>query len=161
MLHFVLAGLILTAPAHQEPPVDSMITLVNSMGSKPLEDVIVDPDHLWVPAASIEAINGFVLKPEGLCWDDICIPLPADSSLRMQKDETIYIDAAALAERIGQPVAHSRDRTVWSFGESTMAGRPLASGIAPDFALPDREGNLVRLSDFRGKKVFLLAWASW
>ena len=32
---------------------------------------------------------------------------------------------------------------------------------APDFALPDRQGNIVHLSDFRGKKVLLLAWASW
>ncbi|MCZ6597977.1 MAG: redoxin domain-containing protein [Planctomycetota bacterium] len=33
--------------------------------------------------------------------------------------------------------------------------------LAPDFALPDRHGNLVRLSDFRGKKVLLYTWASW
>ena len=36
-----------------------------------------------------------------------------------------------------------------------------AAGIAPEFVLPDRSGNEVRLSDFRGKKVLLLAWASW
>ncbi len=33
--------------------------------------------------------------------------------------------------------------------------------LAPDFALPDREGRTVRLSDFRGKRVLLLTWASW
>ncbi|HSY78461.1 MAG TPA: redoxin domain-containing protein [Verrucomicrobiae bacterium] len=32
---------------------------------------------------------------------------------------------------------------------------------APDFELPDLDGKLHRLSDYRGKKVFLLAWASW
>lgn len=32
---------------------------------------------------------------------------------------------------------------------------------AVDFALRDPEGNLVRLSDFRGKIVFLNFWASW
>ena len=33
--------------------------------------------------------------------------------------------------------------------------------MAPDFALPDREGKLVRLSDFKGKKVLIVTWASW
>ena len=32
---------------------------------------------------------------------------------------------------------------------------------APDFVLPDRTGKIVHLSDFRGKKVFLVTWASW
>lgn len=31
----------------------------------------------------------------------------------------------------------------------------------PDFALPDLDGKTVRLSDFRGKRVALVAWASW
>ena len=32
---------------------------------------------------------------------------------------------------------------------------------APDFTVYDREGNTVRLSDFRGKPVVLNFWASW
>ena len=37
----------------------------------------------------------------------------------------------------------------------------LRSAMAPDFELPNREGELVRLSDFRGKKVLIVTWASW
>jgi peroxiredoxin len=33
--------------------------------------------------------------------------------------------------------------------------------MAPDFEMKDRAGKLVRLSDFRGKKVMLVTWASW
>ena len=33
--------------------------------------------------------------------------------------------------------------------------------LAPDFTVYDREGNTVRLSDFRGKPVVLNFWASW
>ncbi|MCC5894364.1 MAG: TlpA family protein disulfide reductase [Alkalibacterium sp.] len=36
-----------------------------------------------------------------------------------------------------------------------------AGNTAYDFELEDREGNTVRLSDFRGQKVFLNFWASW
>ena len=32
---------------------------------------------------------------------------------------------------------------------------------APDFEMTDAEGNVVRLSDFRGKAVILNFWASW
>ena len=33
--------------------------------------------------------------------------------------------------------------------------------VAPDFTLPDAEGNLVSLSSFRGKYVLIDFWASW
>ena len=37
-----------------------------------------------------------------------------------------------------------------------VVGRP-----APDFALPGLDGKIVRLSDFKGKVVFLNIWATW
>ncbi len=39
---------------------------------------------------------------------------------------------------------------------------PLRVGMpAPDFSLPDLQGNKQRLSDYRGKVVFLNFWATW
>jgi len=32
---------------------------------------------------------------------------------------------------------------------------------APDFALPDLADRVHRLSDYRGRKVLLVTWASW
>lgn len=43
-----------------------------------------------------------------------------------------------------------------SFNEGIQIGMP-----APDFVLETLDGELVRLSDYRGKKVFLNFWASW
>ncbi|HIA47196.1 MAG TPA: redoxin domain-containing protein [Candidatus Hydrogenedentes bacterium] len=33
--------------------------------------------------------------------------------------------------------------------------------MAPDFEIADRNGKMIRLSDYRGKKVLLVTWASW
>jgi peroxiredoxin len=41
-------------------------------------------------------------------------------------------------------------------GQGKRSGFP-----APDFTLPDLSGRVYRLSDFRGKVVFLNVWATW
>lgn len=38
---------------------------------------------------------------------------------------------------------------------------PHEGELAPDFALPDRSGQIVRLSDYRGKWVLVHFWATW
>jgi peroxiredoxin len=38
---------------------------------------------------------------------------------------------------------------------------PIVGQPAPDFALRDRDGAVIRLSDLRGKVVFVNFWASW
>ncbi len=100
-------------------------------------------------------VLGWQRKPEGLCRDDICVPVPADVASGL-------IDASRLAGLIGRPIAIDADERVAAFA-APAADRAdtLRSGIAPDFELPDINGVLHRLSDFRGKKVVLYAYASW
>lgn len=129
-----------------------------------IEKTLPDPTDLWVQAEDLTRINDFVLKPEGACLDDLCVPVrqDRDSSLFVRRDGSGWINVSGLAERLGQASAFDAEARVWSFGLVPATRRSfLDQGLAPDFALPDRDGRIVHLSDFRGKKVMILSWASW
>ena len=113
-------------------------------------------DALWILKANLPSINGFELKPQGACREDICIPIPR---AMMRGD---YFNLTAFAQKVGQRVVVDADARVWSFGEiPVVRGAFLESRVAPDFSVPDRKGRPVRLSQFRGKKVLVVTWASW
>ena len=72
------------------------------------------------------------------------------------------VDLVARAEVLGRPIAVDQEESVASFGAETASHRSgLAKGIAPDFTLPDLSGKEHSLSSFKGKKVLLIAYASW
>ena len=128
-----------------------------------IAQTLADPTDLWITPEDLARVTGFEIKPEGACLGPICSPLRDDAAgLHVNRDGTHWINATELARIVRQPlVAHAESR-VWSFGE--VPGNPsgyLESAIAPDFELNDREGKTVRLSDFRGKKVLIVTWASW
>lgn len=114
------------------------------------------PDALWIQKADLPRINGFELKPQGACRADICIPVPKTMT------RGAYFNLTAFAQRAGQRVVADVPSRVWSFGEiPVVRGAFLESRMAPDFSVPDRKGRPVHLSQFLGKKVLLVTWASW
>lgn len=42
-----------------------------------------------------------------------------------------------------------------------IAQSPTIGTQVPDFTLPTLDGKMVRLSDYRGKRLVLFMWASW
>ena len=129
-----------------------------------IENVLASPTDLWVSPEDLTRLNGFVLKPEGACLEDLCIPIDQskDSDLFVQRDGNKWVNVTELARKLQQPYVANAEAGVWSFGAIPLVRRSfLESAIAPDFALADRTGKTVRLSDFRGKKVMIVTWASW
>lgn len=51
--------------------------------------------------------------------------------------------------------------TTQSSVEVPESNSPLIGQEATNFSLKDMDGNTVKLSDYRGKKVYLKFWASW
>jgi peroxiredoxin len=96
-----------------------------------------------------EPVLGWVRKPHGWCRGDACIP-----AARVRDAETEWsVDVVAFAELTGRLAAVDHEERVIAFAG---AAPPLAVGQAPDFTLDGRS-----LSDFRGRKVALVFWASW
>ncbi len=119
-------------------------------------------DNLWLSGADLTRASGWELKPEGACLGDVCVPIPPARASEFVRDNGSTFNLAALARHLGQPVVHDDKNGVWYFGEAAATRRAtLASLQAPDFELPDLDGKMHRLSDYRGKKVLLAAWASW
>lgn len=129
-----------------------------------IENTLPDPNDLWVTPDDLTRINGFVLKPEGACLAELCIPVrqDEDNALVVTREGQKWFNVTALAGKLQQAYVSDNDSGVWSFGEIPISRKPfLESAIAPDFALKDRNGKTVRLSDYRGKKVLIITWASW
>ena len=111
-------------------------------------------DDLWVQAGDLPRINEFEVKPQGACRADICIPIQKN----LKQGE--WFNLTGFARKIGE--AYVADSGVWSFGEvPVLSSSFLTSRVAPDFAVPDRKKRVFHLSDFRGKKVLVVTWASW
>lgn len=127
-----------------------------------LVDATPDGESLWLRPAELVAATGWELRPEGLCRGDVCVPVPPGDRDRLVSESPPRVNLAGLARLLGQPVVHDDALRVWAFGESARARREaLASLQAPDFTLPDLDGCRHALSDYRGRKVFLVSWASW
>lgn len=137
-----------------------MITVLNDQRETQWPDDAAEGDALWLDAAAIEAATGWAWKPEGLCRDAVCVPLPRGAGADVVRDDKI--DLAAMWRHGGQPVVHDAASRAWVLGTGTsQRGAALASREAPDFELPDLQGRRHRLSQYRGRKVLLATWASW
>lgn len=108
-----------------------------------------------IDPATFAAGTGWEPKPEGLCRGEVCVPAPGS----LRDDGTVDVERAA--ERLGMPIVHDETHDVWALGPGTATGRVLSTAVAPDPELIDRDGNPFRLSSLHGRKVLLVAWASY
>jgi hypothetical protein len=114
--------------------------------------------RILVGAAELERAFGWKLEERGLCQGDVCVPVRDRAGLGGGDG----VDLEAFAKALARPLALDRDERVAVLGAGEAERRAaLASLEAPDFELPDLAGRLHRLSDQRGKKVLLIAYASW
>lgn len=147
--------------AAQAPPVviyDGAVTELRTPSP------FAESHDLWVTLAELKRATGFVLKPQGVCREELCFPLPKRrrGDFLAKRGKVTWFNLSAFARLVHQPVARDAKLAAWCFGPRPEAQNAYLQSLeTPNFTLPDPRGKLHSLSDFRGKKVLLITWASW
>jgi len=108
-------------------------------------------ESLDISADTFADGTGWVIKPEGACKADVCVPL----------GQTAGFDLQATTDRLGMAVVHDADAGLWAIGPESFGGRALVSAQAPELVLDDLDGNSFALSSLRGQKVLVVSWAPY
>jgi len=134
-----------------------MFTVIDG-GRETEVSVRIDGPRVSLSAEALRSALGWEAHEGTLCNDSMCVPLPAGSRL----GEGGAFDLVEIAATLDRPLALDVEEQAAYLGASAgERAQALASLIAPDFTLPDLDGRPHTLSAHRGKKVFLVAWASW
>lgn len=133
------------------------ITVLTETGTHRLAADLAD-GTVRVPAAVVDDLLGWHLRPQGLCRGDVCVPLGADDA----PDAAGRVDLVGIASLVGRPAVLDAEARVVAVGlEAGERARALRSLELPGFSLPDLDGALHHSSDWRGRKTLLLAFSSW
>ena len=118
----------------------------------------IEGGHVRVPAEAVHTALGWEFHDGQLCSDSMCVPVADEAALA----DAGGIDLAALAAALGRPLALDVAESAAYLGVAAHErAQALSTLEAPDFTLPDLAGRLHSLSEHRGKKVLLVAYASW
>jgi peroxiredoxin len=117
----------------------------------------------WVPLAALPDLIGWGVRPEGLCRGDVCVPMSAERRAALVLDGQLdLVGAAQLLGRASVIDAEDAARPVIALALDPESRRQALDDLhAPDFVLPDLEGNEHALSEWQGQKKLLVTFASW
>jgi hypothetical protein len=132
------------------------MTVISDDGATTVDAVAVDGQLLVAPAA-ITAALGWELKPEGLCRDDVCVPVLG----RLAAGDDGRVDLLSAADVLRRPTLLDADAGVLVVGVSAADRGAALTGLLPAFSLPDLDGVAHATTEWRGKKKLLVAFASW
>jgi hypothetical protein len=108
--------------------------------------------------ADVKDVLGWDIHDGLLCNDAMCIPLADEAALTSADG----IDLEGFARALDRALAVDVEERVAFLGASARErAQGLGSQQAPDFTLPDLVGRPHALAEHRGKKILLVAWASW
>jgi hypothetical protein len=138
------------------------VTIIYADRLTSVANAITEGNNLWLSFDDLRATTGWELKPQGMCLGEVCVPIPAGRETDFVRAEAKLFNLTALAQLLNQPAVYDNAYAVWFFGEAVNARDSAWQSLqAPDFTLPDLDGQLHSLSGYRGKKILMVSWASW
>jgi hypothetical protein len=134
----------------------TQLTVIDESGSHSFGQVGFG--DLGVSADDFARATGWTLKAEGLCKGEVCVPVRDASAM----SDGAAIDVVEFARVTGRNIVIDASRNMVAMGEQASSrAASMATLDAPNFTLPDINGNLISLSDFADRKKLILAWSSW
>jgi len=115
-------------------------------------------DRVRLDTAALRDTLGWEVHDGLLCSDVMCIPVADEAALVSDAGVDLEVFARTIDRALAVDVA---ERAAFLGGSARERAQALASQCAPDFTLPDLEGRPHALDEHRGKKILLVAWASW
>jgi len=138
------------------------VTIIDGDHSVSVASATAEGNNLWLSLDDLRATTGWELTPQGVCLGEVCVPIPAGREADFVRADGTQFNLAALARQLNQPAVHDDAYAVWLFGEAVNAHDNAWQFLqAPDFTLPDLDGQWHALSEYRGQKILLVSWASW
>ncbi len=134
----------------------STVTVLMPHESLEVEGHCVD-DLVLVDRTSLQEVLGWELKPQGLCRESECIPVTETDLLH---GDCVDLRAAATAVGVSSMLVDDTDLVALSVPSQTRSDA-LSRRRAPNFVLPDLDGEDHSLEQFAGRKRLLVAFASW
>jgi len=121
-------------------------------------DADIHDDRFVVAADDLSAAIGWELRREGLCREDVCVPVGDRATIEVGGG----IDLVAAAAALGCPAVASIGSGVVAIGRPGLERQRALEGMeAVPFTLPDLDGTPHPLAEWAGKKKLLHVFASW
>ncbi|HKJ70024.1 MAG TPA: hypothetical protein VKA68_18880 [bacterium] len=126
-------------------------------------------NQLYLSSNFLTSSLGLERKPlpngtTGLCLGDLCIPMVSRSGDDpvYQEDNQEYYSINYFLDALGSRYTWDRESGTFLLGLRASNQQSPEQGTTPvEFSLPTMDGQEVQLSDYRGRKVVVFAWASW
>jgi peroxiredoxin len=133
-----------------------LVTFVADATRELAADVV--DGRVLVSIDALPDVLGWTLKPEGLCRDEMCVPIRARDALVVGD----RVDVIAVADVLGRPSVVDVDAGIVAVAlDREPRASALQSLVAPDVTLHDLDGAAHHLSQWRGRKRLLHAFSSW
>ncbi|MEY2422486.1 MAG: hypothetical protein QOI95_2553 [Acidimicrobiaceae bacterium] len=121
-------------------------------------EAVLDGEHVLIDPTTLPDALGWELKPEGLCREDVCVPVRDRAALFVGE----RLDLAAVTAALHRPSVVDAGAGVIAVAlPSEERRRALHDRQAPPFTLPDLDGVPHSLDEWRGRKKLLFAFSSW
>ena len=136
----------------------TQITIIDSDSRRVEATPDPDRDTFLVPSDRLPEALGWELKPAGLCHESTCVPVGDLPSLKVGDQ----LDLMAVTRALGRPAVVDVGAGLMAVALPAELRRQALEDLrAPEFELPDVNGNLHGLYEWAGLKKALVTFSSW